>query len=108
MACYHELMPNLSRGITMSLLSQWVRSIQWLVCSILCLTSTQFVWAPDGTMPATYEQLVRNSQTFHKFIPFPTKANRIATIAGSDKKKQDIITHQANTTRPLVDVKVLK
>jgi len=92
----------------MSLLSQSVRSIQCLIFSILCLACTRSLWAPDGTMPATFEQLVRNSQTFHKFIPFPTKANRIVTIAGSDKKKQDIIAHQANTTRPLVDVKVLK
>jgi hypothetical protein len=92
----------------MSLLSQSARSIQCLVLSIFCLACTRSLWTHDGTMPATFEQLVKNSQTFHALIPFPTKANRIVTIAGSDKKKQDIITHQANTTRPLVDVKVLK
>jgi len=93
-----------TQGIIMSLLPK----INRLVPSILCLAITQSLWAPDGTMPATFNQLVSNAQTFHKFIPFPTKVNRIATIAGSDKTKQDIIAQQANATRPIIDAKVLK
>ncbi len=91
----------------MSVLSHSIKLIQGLSVGTLLLLSTHTAWAPDGTMPATFNQLVTNAQKFDSYFPFPTKANKIAVIAGSNSKKRKIITEHANTTRPIIDAKVL-
>lgn len=48
----------------------------------------------------TFPQLIAASESFEKNIGrFPTKANRIAVIAGTDTTKQEMIAKQANGAR---------
>jgi hypothetical protein len=69
--------------------------------------------AKPTTLPQaglTFDELVQRSNAFEQKveIPFPTKENRIAIIAGNDTGIQDIITTQANTTYPIMHNKVEK
>jgi hypothetical protein len=48
----------------------------------------------------TFETLIANSAGFEKkIIKFPTKANRIAVIAGKDTEKRHVILNHAKTSR---------
>jgi hypothetical protein len=55
-----------------------------------------------------FASLVQASQKFEKTVAsFPVEANRIHTIAGNNKAKQDIIADQAANTRPIIDHRVM-
>src|ERR1700722_10361207 len=55
----------------------------------------------------SFKQLVHNSIQFDKITPFPTQANRIATIAKNDTAKQAVIAEHAQQTRPIMHKTVL-
>jgi hypothetical protein len=59
---------------------------------------------PQGAL--TFDELVERSKEFGARIPFPTVANKIATIAGADKNKQETIVVHASTTYPIMHTKV--
>lgn len=53
-----------------------------------------------------FSNLVQKSNAFP--APFPTRNNRIAVIAGTDKAKKETIAQQAQAVRPIIDARVIK
>lgn len=53
-----------------------------------------------------FDRLVNKSKSFDKQTAFPTQANRIYTIAGSDNSKKTEIEKQASNSYPIIQKKV--
>lgn len=91
-----------------------------IVCSIglaiLMMPSTQFgvgiQWATkectEKKQISAFDTLVSASNKFGTRIPFPTKNNRIATIADDDEAKKNRIVWQAENTYPILHAKTQK
>jgi len=76
-----------------------------VVTSILISFLSFFICANQSI---SFQELIQKSEKFNEKNKFPTYHNKIASIAGSDKNLQEIITQHAKTTYPIMHKNVLK